>query len=203
MWWTSSGIVYAPPPDPVAGGAPRVWRASTRTSPTSRRRASPPAPRRRTRPEYMRLPPQNVVTLRRFTPATGGEGEGEGRGYRNPRSATPPPPPPWLPPAPCPPPRVYPVDKVVGRREGGMKRVKSWTRWSAFLQACSIAARMLPMQAHARACKAVLLSPGARGNPAGVSLFTYEIIPVHTEALPLAGGPARSSPRFACLVSPH
>ena len=29
MWWISGGIVYGlPPPGPVAGGAPRVWRAS-------------------------------------------------------------------------------------------------------------------------------------------------------------------------------
>eukprot|EP00964_Phaeocystis_antarctica_P129491 scaffold93335_cov54-Phaeocystis_antarctica.AAC.1 len=38
------------PPGPVAGGAPHGCGAPPRTSPMSRRRASPLAPRRRTRP---------------------------------------------------------------------------------------------------------------------------------------------------------
>ena len=42
------GLFMGSPPGPVAGGAPRVWRASR--SPMSRRRVSPLAPCRSTRP---------------------------------------------------------------------------------------------------------------------------------------------------------
>ena len=73
MWWWGGDYLWAPPPaQSLAGGAPQViFKCGTppRMSPTSRRRASPLAPRRRTRPV-------RAIATSMSTPATGGGGGG-------------------------------------------------------------------------------------------------------------------------------
>ena len=64
------------PPGPVAGGAPRVWRASLHIAYVTPSRLA-------TRTASSNSPSAcachlDVVTLRRFTPATGGGGGGRG-----------------------------------------------------------------------------------------------------------------------------
>ena len=120
MWWISSGIVYAPPPP----GPSRGRRATGAARLPARRQRHAVAPRHPHRVVELAQSAcachlKNAVTLRRFTHLPRGE-RGRARGGATVTSAPPRrrlhPRGPWLPPAPCPPPRVRGVPRRVGQR---------------------------------------------------------------------------------------
>ena len=82
MWWISRGIVYGLPPGPsapVAGGAPRVWRASPHVAYVTPSRLA-------TRTASSNSPSACACHLESFPSAAshlpGGRGRGEGWGWR-------------------------------------------------------------------------------------------------------------------------